>query len=80
MAQLTPAEVQRMIGSIEDHEIAEIIGTGATAADLADAISCLAGGTYIAGVGAATLTPAGERVLQILRDLQREEETTERER
>jgi hypothetical protein len=49
MATLTPADIECAIGSIEDHEVARIIGSGATAGDLADAISCMQTGPYVAG-------------------------------
>jgi hypothetical protein len=80
MANLTPADIGRIIGSIEDHETARIIGTGATAADLADAIACMQTGPYVAGIGPVKLTAAGERVLQILQELQTERELSSPER
>ena len=80
MANLTPADIGRIIGSIEDHETARIIGTGATAADLADAIACMQTGPYVAGFGPVKLTPAGERVLQILQELHTEHELSSPER
>ena len=61
VANLTPADVKRIIGSIEDHDIARVVGTGASAADLADAIACMQAGSYVAGTGPIKLTPAGEQ-------------------
>jgi hypothetical protein len=80
VANLTPADVERIIGSIEDHDIARIIGTGASPADLADAIACMQSGSYVAGTGLIKLTPAAERVLQILQELQTERELSSPER
>ena len=80
VANLTPADVERIVGSIEDHDIARVVGTGASASDLADAIVCMQTGSYVAGTGPVKLTPAGERVLQILQELQTEHELSSPER
>jgi hypothetical protein len=80
VANLTPADVERIIGSIEDHDIARIVGTGASASDLADAIACMQAGSYAAGTGPIRLTRAGEQVLQILQELQTEHELSSPER
>ena len=80
VANLTPADVERIIGSIEDHDIARLIGTGASATDLADAVACMQSGSYVAGTGPIKLTPPGERVLEILQELQTEHELLSPER
>lgn len=67
METLTRQEVVDIVGHISDVRIAEIIATGASAAQVAEAFAWLSEDEYLAGELEKQLSGVVERVYEILR-------------
>ena len=77
MTNLTRDDVIKAVGEVEDVTIAEIIGTGATAEELAEAQAWIANEDVLLGAGKPP--PAGRvrELIDILAELETDEEEDE---
>jgi hypothetical protein len=67
MAKVTREEIIEIVGRIADDRIVEIIATGATAAEIAEAFAWLSEDEYLGGELEKPLSGRVERVYDILR-------------
>jgi len=67
MSRVTPEEVREIVGRISDFRIAEIIATGATAAEVLEAFTWLTEDEHLGGDLQRPLTGTVAQVYEILR-------------
>ena len=75
MTHLTRDDVFKAIGEVDDVTIAEIIGTGATAEELAEAQAWIANEDASLDAGRPPLTGRVRELIDILTELEEDEET-----
>jgi uncharacterized membrane protein YkvA (DUF1232 family) len=74
MTQLTRDDVIKVVGEIDDVAIAEIIGTGATAKELAEAQAWLANDEALMNAGRPLPSGRVGELVEILEELEQEED------
>lgn len=74
MTQLTRDDVIKAVGEIDDVAIAEIIGTGATAEELAEAQAWLANDEPLMNAGRPLPTGRVGELVEILKELEQDED------
>ena len=74
MTQLTREDVAKAIGAIDDGTIAEIIGTGATTHEFAEALAWLANDEPMMNSGRPLATGRVRELVDILSDLEGDED------
>jgi hypothetical protein len=78
MTRITRDDVAAAIGQVDDVTIAEIIGTGATVEELAEAKAWIANDEPLMNVGKPLATGRVRELVDILSELEPEEEDEDR--